>query len=60
MNTILVWILVSVGGNNGNQVVYSPNFADLATCEVVRKSAEDSASGYRIRSQCLQVKVVVK
>jgi hypothetical protein len=62
MNTILVWILVSVGGHSGNQITYSPQFTDLASCEAVQNSANKSLrhNGYRhdASAQCVQVKVV--
>jgi hypothetical protein len=62
MNTILVWILVSVGGNGGNQLTYSPQFADLVSCEAVQKSANKSRrdNSYKtdVPAQCVQVRVV--
>jgi hypothetical protein len=62
MNTILVWILVSVAGPTGNQLAYSPQFADLASCEAVQNSANKNRrnNGYRtdIPAQCVQVRVV--
>lgn len=57
MNTILVWILVSVGGFNSNQVTYSPPMPDLATCEFVQKNMP-GYSGY-VKSKCVQIHMVV-
>ena len=54
MNTILVWVLVTVGGYNSNQVVYSPPMSDLATCEFLQKNMPDN-----IRSKCVQIRMVV-
>lgn len=58
MNTILVWVLVTVGGNNTNQIVYSPPMPDLATCEFLQKNMPDP-SPYTIRSKCVQIRMVV-
>lgn len=60
MNTILVWVLVSVGGYGGNQVTYSPSFADLESCQRTQQAAKDlvNTTVNSVRSQCVQVKVV--
>lgn len=58
MNTILVWILVTVGGPQLNQVVYSPPMPDLATCEFLQKNMPKT-SPYTIRSNCVQIRMVV-
>lgn len=60
MNTVLVWVLVSVGGYGGNQITYSQPMPDLATCEVLRKSAEEVMSkSYTLRARCVQIRMVV-
>ena len=56
MNTILVWVLVNVGGYSRNQVVYSPPMPDLATCEFLQKNIPDPGT---IRSKCVQIRMVV-
>jgi len=53
MNTILVWVLVSVGGYYGNQVVYSPQMADLESCQRIQKAIEKWAG----QTQCVQIRV---
>lgn len=64
MNTVLVWVLVSVGGYDGNQVTYSPPMPDLVACEFLQKSASDiftsrtSLPG-KVRSRCVQIRIVV-
>lgn len=56
MNTILVWVLVTVGGHNSSQVVYSPPMPDLAMCEFLQNNIPDP--GF-IRSRCVQIRMVV-
>ena len=58
MNTILVWVLISVGGYNSNQVTYSPPLADLESCQRIQKAARELAdSRFRVYSQCVQIRV---
>ena len=60
MNTIVVWYLVTIGGYNSNQVVYSPPMQDLSTCQFLKKSAEETIqSGYILRARCIQIKTVM-
>lgn len=60
MNTILVWVLVSVGGYGGNQITYSPPMPDLATCEFVRKNTEELVSkSYALNARCVQIRIMV-
>lgn len=61
MNTILVWVLVSVGGYGGNQqITYSQPMPDLATCEFLRKNTEQLMSkSYALRARCVQIRIVV-
>ena len=58
MNAVLVWVLVSVGGYNSNQVYYSPPMQDLATCEFLQKNLP-RRSAYDVYSRCVQIKMVV-
>ena len=53
MNTILVWVLISSGGYHGNQVVYSPQVADLESCQRIQQAVEKWAR----HTQCVQVRV---
>lgn len=55
MNTMLVWVLVTVGGSHLNEVVYSPYLADLQTCEFLQKNIH---SIQYVNSKCIQIKVV--
>jgi hypothetical protein len=57
MNTILVWVLITVGGANGNQVVYSPPMADLESCQRLQKAAEEVRSTRNVSAQCVQIRV---
>ena len=59
MNTILVWVLVSVtvGGSSNNQVVYSPPMPDLAMCQHLQNATHDMAR--LSRSKCVQIRMVV-
>ena len=53
MNTILVWILVTVSNTNFN-VAYSPPMADLESCQRLA----DNLFKYVRQAQCVQVRVV--
>ena len=53
MITILVWVLVTVGGGNSSAVSYSPPLADLASCQRLL----DSVAGMPRRAQCIQISV---
>lgn len=55
MNTILVWVLVTVGSGNANAVVYSPPLKDLATCEHLQKSVWETRTQF---SRCVQINMV--
>ena len=57
MNTILVWVLITVGGANGNQVVYSPPMADQESCQRLQKAAEGLRPTSDIRTQCVQIRI---
>jgi hypothetical protein len=57
MNTILVWVLVTVGGHYGNQVVYSPQMADLESCKRVQESLVSRSR--RLRGACVQILVPI-
>ena len=60
MNTILVWVLVSVGGYGGNQITYSQPMPDLATCEFLLKNTEQLVSkSYALRARCVQIRIMV-
>ena len=61
MNTVLVWFMVTVGGANSNQVVYSPPMEDLATCQFLKKTTEEIVpdGSQRLRARCIQIKTVV-
>ena len=50
MKTLLVWILVTTGGYNGNVVSYSPPLADLKSCEFLMQNVPTSG-------KCIQVRI---
>lgn len=52
MNTILVWVLVTVGGSGTGHVVYSPPLKDLATCQHLQKSVGETRPQF---SRCVQI-----
>lgn len=58
MNTILVWILITVNytGNGYRTVTYSPPMADLESCQRMADIV-NKKSNY-IGTQCVQVRVV--
>jgi hypothetical protein len=61
MNTILVWILITVGGYNGNEVSYSPPMADLESCQRLKNSFNElrrEGSRWSASSQCVQIRIL--
>ena len=58
MNTLLVWVLVSVSmpGSSGRQVMYSPPMPDLATCQNLEKNVHEVLA---VNTRCVQIKMVV-
>jgi len=60
MNTIIVWVLITVGGSHRDQVVYSQPMPDLPTCQNFQKhTAEIVEAPYRLKSRCVQIRMVV-
>ena len=58
MTTILVWYMITVGGYNANDVVYSPPMPDLPQCELLRKSVKEISSTTG-QTRCVQMRIVV-
>jgi hypothetical protein len=61
MNTILVWVLVTVGGAHSSDVSYSPQVADLDSCVRMQKAADELREKLRLRgmsTKCVQITVV--
>jgi len=58
MITATLWFLVTIGGYNGDQVVYSPPLQDLETCQFLQKTARELRTRY-LSSQCIQLKTVI-
>jgi hypothetical protein len=58
MNTIIVWVLMTVSGSNGI-VTYSPAFATQAECQRVEKLIPHSIkSSIASNNQCVQMEIV--
>jgi len=57
-STILVWFLVTSGGYNSNNIVYSPPIATERDCEHLRKNLPVSEY-HSHRGRCIQVAVPV-
>ena len=57
MNTVLVWILITINGtaNGYRTVTYSPPLADLESCQ---RMSDLVNKAYLITTQCVQVRVV--
>ena len=61
MNTVALWFLVTLGGYNSNQVVYSPPMQDLSTCQFLQKSIKETAyNPNNVYTRCIQIKTVVQ
>ena len=58
MTSILVWVLVAVGGYNGSEVSYSSPLTDLESCQRLQDSIKLIADlPDRVRTRCVQIKV---
>ena len=59
MKFFLAWVLVTTGGYNSNQIVYSPPMEDIESCQRLQKSVDKLMASYgRAGSQCIQIKVL--
>ena len=56
MKFIIVWYLISSGGYNSNQVVYSPPMPTVQDCQALAKTLPYE---YSSGKQCVQLKVVI-
>ena len=54
MNTVLVWVLITIG----NQATYSPPMLDLAACESLQKAVRETVR-YGPTTRCVQIRMVV-
>jgi hypothetical protein len=54
MNTILVWVLITVGGSNSNQVVYSQPMVDLESCQRLEKVVREGKYNF---TQYVQIRI---
>lgn len=58
MNTIVVWVLMTISGHNGT-VTYSPPFATEAECQRIEKLIPRSInSAIGSRNQCVKMEIV--
>jgi len=61
MNTILVWVLVTIGGVGATELTFSPQVADLDSCVRMQKAANEIGEKSNARppsSKCVQISVV--
>jgi len=56
MNTVLVWVLVTLG-NYQSALVYSPPMPDKEMCEQLQKSIVETRNVFSTR--CVQIRMVV-
>lgn len=54
MNSLLVWILVTISGSN-TVVMYSPPVTDLESCQRMEKFVRDP--GGVTKTKCVQIKI---
>jgi hypothetical protein len=61
MNTILVWVLMSVTASNST-ISYSPIMSDLESCQRMQKIVIDNehTRSYRIITKCIEIRVPTK
>lgn len=59
MNTILVWILVTVSYSSARVVSYSPPLADLESCQYLASNLPAVAEADKVyKAKCAQVRVL--
>ena len=61
MNTILVWVLVTIGGVDATELRFSPQVADLDSCVRMQKATKEISEKINARppsSKCVQISVV--
>lgn len=59
MNTVLVWILVTVSYSSDWIVSYSPPMADLESCQYLAANLPEVAMANKVyKAKCVQVKVI--
>ena len=58
MNTVIVWVLMTISGHNGT-VTYSPMFATEAECQRIEKLIPRSiSSAIGSRNQCVKMEII--
>lgn len=58
MTTMLVWILVTMGGQNGAISTYSPPFATEQECLRIQQVLFEKKTGSAIKGICVQMTIV--
>ena len=59
MNTILVWVLVTINTGMQANIVYSPPMPDLGTCQHLQQNLPFPYREVDIKNtRCIQIKVV--
>lgn len=59
MNTVLVWVLISVSNHYSGFVTYSPPFASLDECEQVKKEVHSEKLN-NFKSKCVKMNIIEK
>lgn len=57
MTTVTLWLLISVGGYNSNQVTVVERFPSAEQCEHVRKSIPFWTAALQKETRCIEAKV---
>jgi hypothetical protein len=60
MNTVLAWVIISIGGNYSGMLTYSPPMPSLQECERVLNLVAKHDINYKFSSQCVQMTIVTK
>ena len=56
MNTAMVWVLMTIAGYGGGEVVYSPPVADLASCQRMQQVFAKEYGAYD-NNRCVEIKI---
>ena len=63
MNTVLVWVLISMSNHYSGFVSYSPPFASLDECERVKGEVHSEKLGNKsskFKSECVKMNIIEK
>ena len=58
MNTILVWVLVTMGSSYSGMMTYSPAMATLEECTRIKSIIDADKESLKYSTRCIQMHIV--